>query len=391
MDIIDFDEVIDRHDSFATKYLELQQKYGRSDIMPLWIADMDFATPQAITDALHYCIDTRVLGYTTAPDEFWLAIAGWLKRRHGWQLDRDDIDFLPGVKKGFGLALNYFTEKGDKIVIQPPVYHSFRSVIEGNGRVALDNPLIREPDGGYSMDVDGLEEIAAREHPAMVVVCNPHNPVGVQWQADTLRRVADICSRYGMILLSDEIYGDLLLDGRSHVPTAMVSETAADVTVTLGAPSKTFNIPGISSAWAVVKSPRLRDGFFTWLRASEFDTPPTCAIAATTAAYTLCDTWLDHALEYIADNCRFSCRFIHENIAGAKTSVPHAGFGLWIDFNSTGLTHPGLCDRIVNRGLLALSGGTTFGSGGAGFMRLNAGVPRSELLKGLKRLQTALL
>lgn len=391
MNILDFDEVIDRRDSFATKFEELHQKYGRSDIMPLWIADMDFATPQVITDAIHRCIDSRVLGYTTAPDEFWRAITGWLERRHGWQLDRSEIDFLPGVKKGFGLTLNYFTEKNDKIVIQPPVYHSFRSVIEGNGRTVVDNPLIHNADGSYSMDLDSLEEIAAREHPAMVVICNPHNPIGVQWQADTLRRVADICSRHGMILLSDEIYGDLLLDRRSHIPTAMVSETAADVTVTLGAPSKTFNIPGISSAWTVVKSPHLRDGFFAWLQASEFDTPPTCAIAATTAAYSQCDNWLDCALDYIADNCRFACQYIKENIPGAAARVPHAGFGLWIDFNATGLSHDQLCDRMVNRGLLAMSGGTTFGPGGSGFMRLNVGVPRSELTEGLKRIQTALL
>lgn len=391
MDILNFDEVIDRHGSFATKYEELHEKYGRSDIMPLWIADMDFATPQVIIDALHSCIDTRVLGYTTAPDEFWQAIKGWLTRRHGWQLDRADIDFLPGVKKGFGLALNYFTEKGDKVVIQPPVYHSFRSVIEGNGRVVVDNPLLRTPDGNYSMDLEGLERIAAEEHPAMVVVCNPQNPVGVQWQPDTLRRVADICKRHDIILLSDEIYGDLLLDGRRHIPTAMVSETAAEVTVTLGAPSKSFNIPGISSAWTVVKSPCLRDGFFAWLKASEFDTAPTCAIAATTAAYSLCDEWLDAVLAYIADNCRFACEYIHSNIPAVKTLMPEAGFGLWIDFNDTGLSHDQLCDRIINRGLLAISGGTTFGREGAGFMRLNVGVPRSELLEGLKRLKNAIL
>ncbi|MDE5643974.1 MAG: PatB family C-S lyase [Muribaculaceae bacterium] len=387
----DFDEVIDRRGSFATKYEELEEKFGRSDIMPLWIADMDFATPQPVIDALHRCIDTRVLGYTTAPESFWDAIAGWLRRRHGWKLERSDIDFLPGVKKGFGLALNYFTSKGDRIVIQPPVYHSFRSVIEGNGRVVVDNPLIHGSDGSYRMDLEGLERIAAEEHPAMLVVCNPQNPAGVQWQAETLRQAAEICRRYNMILLSDEIYGDLLLDGRHHVPTAMVSDTAAEVTVTLGAPSKSFNIPGISSAWTVVKSPRLRDGFFAWLKASEFDTAPTCAIAATTAAYTQCDQWLDDVLAYIADNCRMACDYIAKNIPGLKVSVPEAGFGLWIDFTALGLSHDEICDRVFNTGRLAINSGVTFGAAGAGFMRLNAGVPRSELIKGLELLRAAFI
>ncbi|MDE6131394.1 MAG: aminotransferase class I/II-fold pyridoxal phosphate-dependent enzyme, partial [Muribaculaceae bacterium] len=286
---------------------------------------------------------------------------------------------------------NYFTSKGDRIVIQPPVYHSFRSVIEGNGRVVVDNPLIHGSDGSYRMDLEGLERIAAEEHPAMLVVCNPQNPAGVQWQAETLRQAAEICRRYNMILLSDEIYGDLLLDGRHHVPTAMVSDTAAEVTVTLGAPSKSFNIPGISSAWTVVKSPRLRDGFFAWLKASEFDTAPTCAIAATTAAYTQCDQWLDDVLAYIADNCRMACDYIAKNIPGLKVSVPEAGFGLWIDFTALGLSHDEICDRVFNTGRLAINSGVTFGAAGAGFMRLNAGVPRSELIKGLELLRAAFI
>lgn len=384
-----FNEVIDRRNSFATKYEELTEKYGRNDIMPLWIADMDFATPQPIIDSLHRCIDTRVLGYTTAPAEFWNAIADWLRRRHNWKLERSDIDFLPGVKKGFGLALNYFTEKGDKIVIQPPVYHSFHSVIEGNGRIVVNNPLLPTADGSYRMDLEGLERIAAEEKPAMVVVCNPHNPVGVQWQAEELRTVAEICSRHNIILLSDEIYGDMVLDNRTHIPTAMVSDTAADVTVTIGAPSKSFNIPGISSAWTVIKSERLRNGFFAWLKASEFDTAPTCAIAATTAAYTQCDEWLDSVLQYIADNCRFACEYIKNNIPDVSANVPEAGFGLWIDFRKKTADHDQLCRLIIDKGHLAISGGTTFGEEGAGFMRLNTGVPRSELLAGLERLKKA--
>ena len=175
---------------------------------------------------------------------------------------------MPGVKKAIGLCVNYFTRPGDKILIQPPVYHSFRSVIEGNGRVAVTNPL-HVADGHYSMALDALEKTIEAEHPTMMIVCNPHNPIGLQWDADTLRRVADICAKHNVLILSDEIYADLVLPGTRHIPTASVSDTAAAITVTLGAPSKSFNIPGIASAWTVVKSPELRQGFFYWLKASE--------------------------------------------------------------------------------------------------------------------------
>jgi len=384
----DFDEVIDRRHSFATKFEELSEKYGRVDLFPLWIADMDFATPAPIRDALAVCVSQPVLGYATAPTSFWDSISGWLGRRHGWEVGREHLDFLPGVKKGIGLCVNYFTHPGDGIVIQPPVYHSFRSVIEGNGRVVIDNPLICM-NGKYMMDFDALERDIIASKPAMMIVCNPHNPVGVQWSADTLWRVVSICRRHGVILLSDEIYGDMVLAGR-HIPTASVSPEAEEITVTIGAPSKSFNIPGISSAWVVVKSPALRDGFFAWLKASEFDTPPTCAIYATMAAYTECDEWLDAVLKYIASNVVAAADFVSRKMPGVKVVAPEAGFGLWLDFRAVGLCHDRLVEMLVDGAGVAVSDGASFGSGGSGFVRVNIGVPRSVMLCGLERIAKAL-
>lgn len=384
-----FDKKIERRGTDATKYEELEEKYGRTDLLPLWIADMDFGTPAPVGEALRKCVSQPVLGYTTAPSEFWSSITGWLEHRHGWRLTRDDIDFVPGVKKGIGLCVNYFTAPGDRILIQPPVYHSFRSVVEGNGRVAVTNPLIFE-DGNYRMDFDGLEN-AMREHsPRMMIVCNPHNPVGIQWDADTLRRVADICAAHGVTLLSDEIYADLVLDGHRHIPTATVSETARRITVTLGAPSKSFNIPGVASAWTTVAEPTLRDGFFAWLKASEFDTPPTCAIYGTISAYTECEDWLDEALGYISANCRHAADVIARDMPGVKAVIPGAGFGLWIDFRGTGMSHDELTDLLVNRARIAVSDGASFGAEGSGFVRLNTGVPREVLDEALGRIAAAL-
>lgn len=385
----DFDKVIDRRDTDATKYAELAEKYGRTDLLPLWIADMDFATPDPIGDALAACARIPVLGYTTAPPAMRRSIAAWLSHRHAWDVTPDEIDFVPGVKKALGLCINYFTRPGDKVLIQPPVYHSFRSVIEGNGRTPVTNPLVYDGHD-YHMDLDALEHTIADTRPAMMIVCNPHNPVGIQWDTPTLRRVASICRRHGVILLSDEIYADLVLDGRRHIPTATVSDDAAAITVTLGAPSKTFNMPGIASAWTVVHSPELRRGWFDWLHASEFDTPPVAAIYSTMAAYSRCEEWLDALLPYLADNCRAAIDYIAAHMPGVRAVMPGAGFGLWIDFNGTGLPHDALTDMLVNVASVAVSDGASFGAEGSGFVRLNVGVPRTVLLDGLQRIARAL-
>lgn len=386
---INFDNEINRRGTDATKYAELEEKFGRDDLLPLWIADMDFASPEPIRQALINCLQSPVLGYTTAPDSFWNSIASWLYKRHGWKVDRSCIDFVPGLKKGLGLCFNYFTRPGDGIVIQPPVYHSFRSVIEGNGRRVVKNPLIFDGKN-YHMDLEGLEKIVAEEHPVMMVVCNPHNPLGIQWDADTLRRVVSICHRNGMILLSDEIYGDMIFGNKPHIPTASVSDEASEITVTLGAPTKTFNMPGIASAWAAIINPKLRDGFFAWLKASEFDTPGIGAIYATEAAYNSCSEWLDRVLEYLNANADFAIDYIERNMPHVTTVRPNTGFGLWINFRGTGMTHAELTDLLINKANVAISDGATFGEEGTGFIRLNIGVSRSVLTRGLDRIAEAL-
>ncbi|MDE6853665.1 MAG: pyridoxal phosphate-dependent aminotransferase [Muribaculaceae bacterium] len=386
-DRYNLDKPVSRLHTLATQYEELEMKYGRTDLRPLWIADMDFAVCPAISDALARRVSHPVFGYTTAPASFWSAITSWLRRRHGWTVPRSDIDFLPGVKKGLGLALNYFTRPGDSVVIQPPVYHSFRSVITGNGRVPLDNPLVLGPDGRYSMDLESLEKLCAECRPKAMIVCNPHNPIGIQWPAEVLAEVAGICRRHGMLLISDEIYGDMVLDG-AHYPTATVSDDAREVCVTIGAPSKTFNIPGISSAWTVVHNPDLRDGFFRWLLASEFDTPPLFAVIATEAAYSFGDDWLDCVLGYIRGNAAEVCRCLGA-LEGVRPFMPEAGFGLWVDFGGLGLSHDDLMHLLVDKARVAVSDGVTFGPGGEGFVRINIGVSRSVLMEGIDAIVNA--
>lgn len=384
-----FDNVVDRHNTDATKIEEMSVKFGRADLLPFWIADMDFEACPCILEALRKRLDQGVLGYTTVPESFWLSITSWLQRRHGWQVGPGEVTFLPGLKKGLSLCINFFSRPGDKVVIQPPVYHSFRSVIEGNGRKVVTNPLLRDADGGYRMDFDGLSALIRRERPALMFLCNPHNPIGKQWDAGTLAKVASICRQHGVILISDEIYGDMMLGGKRHIPTASVSDDAAAVTVTLGAPSKTFNIPGIVSAWTVVKSPALRDPFFAWLAASEFNTPPIAAMVATQAAYDGGEQWLDQALGYLHGTALAVRDFLAGELKAVSMSVPDASFAVWLDFRRLGMAQPDLVKALIGRARLALSDGASFGAEGEGFMRMNIGTPRSIVMEGLARMKDA--
>lgn len=384
-----FDCVVDRHNTCSTKLEEMATKFGSCDLLPFWIADMDFEACPCILEALRHRLDHGVLGYTTVPETFWTSISSWMMRRHEWKVNNDEITFLPGLKKGLGLCINFFTRPGDSIIIQPPVYHSFHSVIEGNGRRVVNNPLVMNDDGHYRMDFDGLSELIRRERPAMMFLCNPHNPIGLQWDVQTLRQVASICHEHGIVLISDEIYSDLMLNGKKHIPTASVSEEAAAITVTLGAPSKTFNIPGIVSAWTIIKSPKLREPFFKWLSASEFNTPPIAAIVATQAAYDGGETWLNQALQYLQGNIEYADSFLKTELNNVGLTLPDASFAIWLDFRKFKLTQEELVGTLIRRGRLALSDGVSFGQEGAGFMRMNVGTPRPIVAEGLRRLKEA--
>lgn len=385
----DFDTVIDRHGTCCTKLDGLDAMFGRHDVTPLWIADLDFAVCPDIVDALRHRLDHPVLGYSAAPDSYWQSIIDWQRHRHGFEIGRDDLSFIPGVVKGIALAVNYFTSRGDKIVIQPPVYHPFRMVIEGNGRLVVENPLLRSADGSYTMDLDGLAETVERERPRLMILCNPHNPIGLQWDEATLARVAEICRRSGTIVVSDEIHGDLMLGGRRHIPFTEVSDDARAIGIVLGAPSKTFNIPGLVSSWMVIKNPNLRRDFYQWLEVNEFNAPVMISTIGAEAAYTHGERWLDEMLAYVKDNIRFVVDFLAVNVPAVKCAVPEASFLVWLDFTALGLDQQQLMDLLLDKAHLALNDGSMFGSQGNGFMRLNVGTPRCVLRQALEHVAEA--
>lgn len=384
-----FDNVIDRQGTLAVKIDRLDQVFGRHDLTPLWIADLDFAVCPRITEALLRRLQHPVLGYSEAGDSYWQSIIDWNRRRHGFAIAREELCFIPGVVKGIALAVNYFTQRGDGVVIQPPVYTPFRTVVEGNGRRVVENPLLATPDG-YSMDLDGLRRILAEDKGIkMLILCNPHNPIGIQWSRDTLAELASICREAGIVVVSDEIHGDLMLGGRRHIPYLSCGDDARATGVMLGAPSKTFNIPGLVSSWMVVKNPDLRRDFYNWLEVNEFNSPVLISTIGAEAAYNNGEEWLDQMLAYVEANIDFVEDYARRNIPGLKVVRPQASFLVWLDFRDLHLCQREIMNLLLDKAHLALNDGSMFGRQGEGFARLNVGTPRCVLAHALASLADA--
>ena len=391
----DFDEVIDRRGTRCIKYDTLQAEFGRPDLNALWVADMDFRTPDFILDALRRRLDHPVLGYPSTGADYFEIVSKWVEDLHGWKVPASSFRYIPGIVKGFGLAERCFLQPGDKVIIQKPVYHPFRIVTEESGFVAVNNSLkpVYDADGfleRYEMDLDALErQIDGRTK--MMILCSPHNPGGTVWTAETLRRLADICDRHGIIVLSDEIHCEMVLGGARHIPFASVSEAAARCSITFMAPSKTFNIAGVVSSYAIVQDPALAEKFFRYLESNETDYPPIFSAEATRAAYTEAGkAWRAKMLAYLQGNIDFVDGWLRENLPQIRAVRPHASFLVWLDCRKLGLPQKALVDLFVNKARLALNDGTVFGDEGTGFMRLNIGCPRANLRAALESLAAAL-
>ena len=387
--IYDFDQVIDRSNTNSVKVDALEEVFGSKDLIPLWVADMDFKSPPEITEALKQRVEHGIFGYVEPSEAYFNSIINWLNNKHNWSVDKKAISFVPGVVKGFAFAIDVFTDINDKIIIQPPVYPPFKGTTEGLNRQIVTNPLVFE-DGQYRMDFDNLREVA-KTGAKMLILCNPQNPSGRVWNKEELSELAEICFENEILVVSDEIHADLVLKGYKHVPFATVSEKAAQNNITLMAPSKTFNIAGIVSSFAVVENKDIRKKYFDFLHARQLNEGTIFGYLAAQYAYEYGEEWLNQATEYIQKNIDFVDDYLQKNIPQIKAIIPEASFLVWLDCRQLNLTQPELVNFFIQKAKLALNSGTMFGKGGEGFMRLNVGCPRITLEKALDNLKKALV
>ncbi len=383
----DFDTMPDRTGTSCIKWDYLNEFFGKGDINPLWVADMDFKAPPEILDPIIERAKHGIFGYTAKPDGFYTAVMNWFSRRYNWQIKRDWIVATPGVVPGLNLAIQTFTEPGEGIIIQPPVYFPFEESIRLNGRKTLNNVLINDNDR-YVMDFEDLEKKAAEAR--MLVLCSPHNPVGRVWTEDELKKVGNICMKHELMVFSDEIHADIIYKPCRHIPTAIADSYLGKNTVSAYATSKTFNLAGLQLSVIVIPDKTLRDRFKASIAQLHMSMSNIFGITGTQAAYENGEQWLEQLLEYLWNNYKAVDRFLQEEVENVSVLKPEGTFLLWLDCRKLGLTDRELASLFVQKAGLGLSSGEMFGPGGSGFMRLNTACPRENLINAMKALKKAL-
>lgn len=384
---IDFDEIIERRGTHTVKYDLRRLIFGREEVIPLWVADMDFRTPEFIVEAVQQRAAHEIYGYTIRPEAFYQSIQGWLLRRHNWKIKKNWIAFSPGVVPALALCVQAFTQPGDKILVQPPVYFPFFSTIKDNGRQLINNPL-KLVNGRYQMDLADLEEkIDARTR--MIFISNPHNPGGSVWTPNELKALGELCIKHHIIMVSDEIHSDLVFPNHKHTPLASLSEAIANQTITTMAPSKTFNMAGLATAFAVISNPQLYQQYQQKLDDFHLGNGNLFGVAALTAAYQQGDVWLDSLMEYLTGNVDFVIDFLARELPAIVPIRPEATYLLWLDFSALGYSQQELQQRLIGEAGLGLNDGVMFGFGGTGYQRLNVACPRQVLAQAMEQLKAA--
>jgi len=384
--VYDFDTPVSRTGTHSEKYDGRQRIFGTDAVQPLWVADMDFAAPPAVTEALIARARHPIYGYTDAPDSLYAAIQDWLQGRHQWAVARDDILLTAGVVGSLHAAALAFAGPGDGVIVQPPVYFPFFSAVTRSERRLLLNPLI-EADGHWQIDIDHLEACAADGAKALLL-CSPHNPVGRVWRRDELEQILAIARRHQLVIFSDEIHADLIYPGQQHIPLATLARPG-DRIVTAMAPSKTFNLPGLGLSFLISNDPSLRDDLRRVLAGLHVGNSNPFSLVAAEAAYRHGGEWLDQLMAYLRETQTAVTELLATALPEVNVTPAEGTYLLWLDCRGLGLSDVDLQRFFVDEAGLGLSAGTVFGQGGSGFMRLNIGAPRAEILAAIRQLVTA--
>ncbi len=381
-----FDTIIKRENTNSVKYDLRKEYFGKEDVLPLWVADMDFETPDFIREAVIKRAKHPVYGYTVRKEGFDESIIAWMKKRHEWEVKKEWISFSPGIVPALNISVLAFTDPGDTIMIQPPVYFPFFRAVKDHGRILSENVLVNR-NNSYHIDFEDFEEKA--KSAKVFILCHPHNPVGRLWDYDELTRIVEICKKHEVIIFSDEIHSDLILRNNKHIPVLKIPG-AEEITISMYAPSKTFNLAGLSTSFLIIPEKKLKLKYDRTVDNLHLGMGNIFGAVALEAAYNKGDNWLEQVLEYIQNNINFLSEYLETKIPEVKAVIPEATYLVWLDFRSLELKDDELKNLIIHKAGLGLNHGPVFGKGGEGFQRINVATPKHLLAEALKKLENVI-
>lgn len=381
-----FDEIIDRSNNRSSKYDERKKKFGTEDLIPLWVADMDFKTAQPIIDACKKKAEEGIWGYTSRPDSYFEAVKQWEKKRNGWDVDPKLMSWSLGVVPAMSAIINIFSKKGDKVMIQTPVYSEFYDITESLEREVVENQFL-EKNGVWSIDFDDFEKNV--KTCSIFLLCNPHNPLGIVWKEEELKQMAELCIKHDVLIISDEIHSDLIFNGKKHTPTARISKEISEKVITCVSATKSFNLAGLQASTTIFPNLEMKEQFDKFWNGMDIHRNNAFSSVAMEAAYREGEEWLEQLLDYISGNFEFIKEYCEKNIPKIKPNIPDATYLVWLDCRELGMNNHQLREFMIYKAKIGLNEGCSFGRSLTGFMRLNAACPRGTLEVALKQLKRA--
>ncbi len=384
-----FNEKVDRSKNHAAKWEEMDKKFGSNDLLPMWIADMDIKTAPAIVDAIKEKAEQAIFGYVYRPESYYQTAANWIEKKFDYKIDPKTLIHSPGVVPSMCMLVKAMTKEDEKVLIQTPVYPPFAESVKTGKRTLVTNELVKDENGYYTIDFEDLEKKLSDEKVTLFIICSPHNPVGRVWKREELQKMADLCLKYNVRILADEIWRDLVLPGFKHIPVASLSKDIEDITITLFSPTKTFNIAGLQASFATFPREEEWKAFDAFLGEMDIKRNNPFSLVAFEAAYTKGEEWLEELLAHFDGNCQYVVDFVKERIPEIKVAKPEGTYLMWLDFNGLGLSKEELTNLLLKEAKVAMNDGATFGENGKGFARLNIACPRYMVEDAMARIESA--
>lgn len=385
-----FNERIDRSENHSAKWAEMEMKFGRSDLIPMWVADMDIKAAPEIVESMKKKVEQEIFGYVYRPDSYYKTATEWLKKRFGYEISPSSLIHSPGVVPSMSILVKMLTKNSDKILIQTPVYPPFASAVKDNGRELVENPLIKDEKGYYTIDFEDLEKKLSLDEVKLFILCNPHNPVGRVWKKEELLKMGELCKKYNVRILADEIWRDLIMPGYKHTPMASLSKGIEDITITLFSPTKSFNLAGLQASFATFPRAEERKEFDNILGQMDVKRNNPFSLVAFETAYEKCEDWLEELILHIDGNMQYVVDFIAEKLPEIKVVKPEGTYLMWLDFNGTKIPQDKIQEFLINEAKVAMNDGGSFGSNGKGFARMNVACPRYMVKEAMERIEKAL-